>query len=96
MLLELGKDFELKFYMKELERHFEASKSPEIGYALGVVYVFSPEPRVEASMRSMSAATLALRASRDSNQLGACSPISRSFRISGGRRSANTWRLNQR
>jgi len=49
VLLELGKDFELKFYMKELERVYELDKSAYIGYALGVVYCFLPEPRLESA-----------------------------------------------
>jgi len=49
VLLELGKEFELKFYMKELERHYEISKRPEIGYPLGMIFCFISEPRLETA-----------------------------------------------
>jgi tetratricopeptide (TPR) repeat protein len=49
VLFELGKEFELKFYLTELERHYEKSKAPYIAYALGVVYSYSGQPKMEAA-----------------------------------------------
>lgn len=48
-LVELGKDFELKFYMAELERLQERLHSPEIAYSLAVVYRYQSPPKWEAS-----------------------------------------------
>ncbi len=45
ILLELGKDFELKFYLSELEKWFSRSKSPEIAFALAVVYRYQDPPK---------------------------------------------------
>jgi len=50
-LSELGKEYDLNFYLGELERLFEKMKSPEIAYQLSVVYLYLPEPRVEASKK---------------------------------------------
>jgi hypothetical protein len=51
ILAELGKTHELKFYVAELERHYDKSKDPAIGFALGVVYRSLPEPRAEAARK---------------------------------------------
>ena len=49
ILFELGKEFELKFYLSELERHYEKSKAPFIAYTLGVVYSYSGQLKMEAA-----------------------------------------------
>ena len=49
VLVELGKTSELKFYMGELERWHAKCPDPAIAYQLGVVYVYLPEPRIEAA-----------------------------------------------
>lgn len=51
ILAELGKTHELKFYVAELERHYEKSKDPAIGFALGVVYRSLPDPRSESARK---------------------------------------------
>lgn len=50
ILLELGKEYELKFYMGELERHYQKSHEPHIAYPLGVIYTHSPH-RWEAAKK---------------------------------------------
>lgn len=37
-LVELGKDYELKFYLTELEKLYAATNSPEIAFQMGVIY----------------------------------------------------------
>lgn len=49
VLFELGKEFELNFYLSELERLYEKSKEPYIAYPLGVVYSYSGQPKMEAA-----------------------------------------------
>ena len=49
ILLELGKEYELKFYMGELERHYEKSHDPSIAYPLAVVYAYLSEPKMETA-----------------------------------------------
>jgi DNA-binding winged helix-turn-helix (wHTH) protein len=51
ILAELGKTHELKFYVAELERHYEKSRDPAIGFALGVVYRSLPDPRSESARK---------------------------------------------
>lgn len=41
-LLELGKEYELKFYLGEIERLYQLQKSPELGYQLATVYATGP------------------------------------------------------
>src|SRR5687768_15731174 len=48
-LVELGKDYELKFYVAELERWHEKARLPEIAYPLAFVYYHLTPPRFEAS-----------------------------------------------
>ena len=48
-LFELGKEFELKFYLGELERAYGQSRNLHIGYTLGMVYFCHSEPRMEAA-----------------------------------------------
>jgi hypothetical protein len=49
VLFELGKEFELKFYLTELERLYEKSKAPYIAYPLAVVYSYSGPFKMEAA-----------------------------------------------
>ena len=49
LLLELGKENELKFYMNELERLYSCYKDPAVGYQLAYVYTFSSDPRYKAA-----------------------------------------------
>lgn len=49
ILVELGKDYELKFYLKELERWYDRHRPPEVTYSLGVVYRYISPPKWEAS-----------------------------------------------
>jgi tetratricopeptide (TPR) repeat protein len=51
VLGELGKINELKFYVGELERHYEKSKDPVITYALAVVYSNSSVQRPESARK---------------------------------------------
>ncbi len=37
-LLELGKEYELKFYLSELERLYSITQMPEFGFQVGVIY----------------------------------------------------------
>lgn len=37
-LVELGKEYELKFYLSELERLYSTTELPEFGYQIGVIY----------------------------------------------------------
>lgn len=46
-LLELGKDWELKFYMGELEKLYKQSKSVDVGYQLAHVYMYSNPPQLK-------------------------------------------------
>ena len=48
-LFELGKDFELKFYLSELEKLYQKRKDPHIAYTLGFIYSFSGPEKMEAS-----------------------------------------------
>lgn len=48
VLLELGKEYELKFYMVELERLYARSADPAIAYPLAVAYAYLSEPKLEA------------------------------------------------
>lgn len=50
-LAELGKEHELKFYMNELERHYETSPEASIAFTLGVVYYHLSDPRMEAARK---------------------------------------------
>ena len=50
-LVELGKEFELNFYLKELERLHARSKLPEISYTLGVVYRYQNPPQWEKAKK---------------------------------------------
>ncbi len=49
VLFELGKDFELKFYLNELEKLYETRRSPLVAYPLGVVYSYSGVEKREAA-----------------------------------------------
>ena len=49
VLLELGKEYELRFYMHELERLYERGKDPALGYQLAYIYVFVDEARPKAA-----------------------------------------------
>ncbi len=49
VLFELGKEFELKFYLGELERLYEKSKNPLIAYPLGVIYSYIDERKMEVA-----------------------------------------------
>jgi len=51
VLAELGKEYDLKFYLEELERHYEKVKSPAISYQLAVVYSYLSEPKMESARR---------------------------------------------
>ncbi len=48
-LFELGKDFELKFYLSELEKLYQKRKDPHIAYTLGFIYSFSGPEKMESS-----------------------------------------------
>lgn len=48
-LAELGKEYELKFYRSELERHYSITHDAWIAFTLGVVYYHLSEPRLEAA-----------------------------------------------
>lgn len=48
-LLELNKEYELKFYMSELEKLYEAVKSCELGYQLAGIYCVGPETNIKAA-----------------------------------------------
>ncbi len=50
-LTELGKTHELKFYVAELERHYEKTSDPAIGYALAMVFRSLPDPRSESARK---------------------------------------------
>ncbi len=47
-LVELGKEYELKFYVSELEKWHERTRLPEVQYSLGVVYRYLNPPKLEA------------------------------------------------
>lgn len=47
-LVELGKEYELKFYVAELEKLRERQSIPEVDYSLGVVFRYLDPPRLEA------------------------------------------------
>ncbi len=49
ILFELGKDFELKFYLQELEKLYQKRRDPHIAYPLGVVYSYSGVEKMEAA-----------------------------------------------
>ncbi len=49
VLFELGKEFELKFYLAELEKLYQKQKHPHIAYALGFLYSYSGAEKVEAA-----------------------------------------------
>jgi tetratricopeptide (TPR) repeat protein len=49
ILIELGKESELKFYMAELEKHFAQNSTPAIAYPLAVVYCYASVPKLEAA-----------------------------------------------
>ncbi len=51
ILAELGKTHELKFYVTELERHYEKCQDPALGFALAVVYRSLPDPRAESARK---------------------------------------------
>ncbi len=48
-LFELGKEFELKFYIQELEKLYQKRRDPHIAYPLGVVYSYSGVEKMEAA-----------------------------------------------
>lgn len=41
-LLELGKDYELKFYLNEIEKLYESYRTPELAYQLAGIYCAGP------------------------------------------------------
>jgi len=47
-LVELGKEYELKFYVAELEKLRLRQQIPEVDYSLGVVFRYLDPPRLEA------------------------------------------------
>ena len=49
VLLELGKENDLKFYMVELERLYQKSREPAIAYPLAVVYAYLSAPKMESA-----------------------------------------------
>src|SRR5947207_172667 len=49
VLLELGREFELRFYLTELERLYETNKASYVGYTLGVVHSYSSHPQPDVS-----------------------------------------------
>jgi DNA-binding winged helix-turn-helix (wHTH) protein len=49
VLFELGKEFELKFYVGELEKLYQKQKLPHIAYALGFIYSYSGVEKMEAA-----------------------------------------------
>lgn len=51
ILAELGKEYDLNFYLGELERLYNRLKSPPIAYQLAVVYAYLSQPRLENSKR---------------------------------------------
>jgi len=48
-LVELGKEYELKFYVTELERWHDKVRMPEVAYSLAMTYRFLDPPKWEAS-----------------------------------------------
>jgi len=53
ILSELGKTFELHFYMETLEKLHAKTPHPAIAYQLGMVYFFLKEPRYEAGKKML-------------------------------------------
>ena len=53
ILCELGKEFDLNFYLGELERIRDKMISPAITYQLAVVYAYLANPRLEASKKML-------------------------------------------
>jgi tetratricopeptide (TPR) repeat protein len=51
VLVELGKEYELKFYLSELDRLLEKSKNPEIAFQLAVVYLHLADPKIETAKK---------------------------------------------
>jgi hypothetical protein len=48
-LSELGKQYELKFYMSALEKHYEKNPSAEIGYQLAIIYIDADPPQLKTA-----------------------------------------------
>lgn len=55
VLLELGKEYELKFYMTKLEELHATVKSPAVAYQLGYVYVHLKEPKTKTARQIFEA-----------------------------------------
>jgi hypothetical protein len=51
ILAELGKEYDLNFYLGELERLHDKLRDPAIAYQLAVVYAYLSEPRLETSRK---------------------------------------------
>ncbi len=51
ILAELGKEFELHFYLGALEKLRATTKNPVISFQLGMVYFYLKEPRYEAGKK---------------------------------------------
>jgi len=49
ILFELGRDFDLKFYLQELEKIYDRTGSSWAAYSLAVVYSYSDTPKGEAT-----------------------------------------------
>jgi hypothetical protein len=49
VLSEMGKDFELNFYVNELEKLSERVNDPNVNFALAVAYIYSNQPRNETA-----------------------------------------------
>jgi len=44
VLLELGKEYELSFYAREIDRVYQATRNPQVGYALGLIHMSCDKP----------------------------------------------------
>jgi hypothetical protein len=55
ILSELGKEYELNFYLGELEKLHDKYNQPEVTYQLAVVYAYLTEPRLESSRKLLEA-----------------------------------------
>lgn len=55
VMMELGKEHELKFYLGELERLNETLESPAISYSLAVVYTYLTPPKMEKAKTILEA-----------------------------------------
>jgi DNA-binding winged helix-turn-helix (wHTH) protein/predicted negative regulator of RcsB-dependent stress response len=54
-LVELGKEYELKFYLSEIERLYGKLKSPQLAFQLAIVYLHMNDPKIESAKRMIDA-----------------------------------------